>query len=142
VTTSTGGSSAKPNFALDSSASAEAKALIEYAYKFLGNPYVYGGNSLTKGIDCSGFVKQIFAKFGYSLPRTSRQYLSGVGKTVSLDKLLPGDILVYKYSGGGGHVAIYIGNGKIIHAANKRAGICIGNYNFVKPSRAVRVLPQ
>lgn len=121
-------------------ASQKAQEIINYAYQFLGNPYKYGGNSLTKGIDCSGFVKQIFGKFGYSLPRTSSAYLSGVGTTIPLSDIQPGDILVYKYSNGGGHVAIYIGNGKIIHAANERAGICIGNYDFVTPRRAVRVI--
>ena len=121
-------------------ASAKAQEIINYAYQFLGNPYVYGGNSLTRGIDCSGFVKQIFAKFGYSLPRTSSSYLSGVGTTIPLSDIQPGDILVYKYSNGGGHVAIYIGEGKIIHAANEKSGICIGNYNFVTPRRAVRVI--
>lgn len=114
--------------------------LINYAYQFLGNPYRWGGNSLTNGIDCSGFVKQIFAKFGYNLPRTSSSYRSGVGTTVSMNNIRPGDILVYRYSNGTGHVAIYIGNGKIIHAANERAGICIGNAFFVQPYRAVRVI--
>lgn len=121
-------------------ASAKAQEIINYAYQFLGNPYVYGGNSLTNGIDCSGFVKQIFAKFGYSLPRTSSAYLSGVGTTIPLSDIQPGDILVYRYSNGGGHVAIYIGGGKIIHAANEKSGICISNYNFVTPKRAVRVI--
>lgn len=121
-------------------ASAKAQEIINYACQFLGNPYVYGGNSLTNGIDCSGFVKQIFAKFGYSLPRTSASFLSGVGTTIPLSDIQPGDILVYRYSNGGGHVAIYIGEGKIIHAANERSGICIGRYDFVTPRRAVRVI--
>lgn len=135
-----GSSSGKDYTYVNPEASKKAQEIINYAYQFLGNRYVYGGNSLTNGIDCSGFVKQIFGKFGYSLPRTSKQYLSGVGTTIPLNQIQPGDILVYKYSGGGGHVAIYIGNGKIIHAANERAGICIGNYNFVTPVRAVRVI--
>lgn len=121
-------------------ASQKAQEIINYAYQFLGNPYVYGGNSLTRGIDCSGFVKQIFAKFGYTLPRTSASYLSGVGTTIPLSDIQPGDILVYRYSNGGGHVAIYIGEGKIIHAANEKSGICISKYNFVTPRRAVRVI--
>ncbi len=133
-------SSGKDYSYVNPEASKKAQDIINYAYQFLGNRYVYGGNSLTNGIDCSGFVKQIFAKFGYNLPRTSASYLSGVGTTIPLSQIQPGDILVYKYSGGGGHVAIYIGNGKIIHAANARAGICIGNYNFVTPKRAVRVI--
>ena len=137
--TSSGGSKTSYTYS-NPEASQKVQELINYAYQFLGNPYVYGGNSLTKGTDCSGFVKMIFAKFGYSLPRSSSGYLSGVGTTISLSDIQPGDILVYKYSNGGGHVAIYIGNGKIIHAANERAGICIGNYNFVTPRRAVRVI--
>ncbi len=135
-----GNNSGKDYSYVNPEASKKAQEIINYAYQFLGNRYVYGGNSLTKGIDCSGFVKQIFAKFGYSLPRTSKSYLSGVGTTIPLNQIQPGDILVYKYSNGGGHVAIYIGNGKIIHAANERAGICIGNYDFVTPRRAVRVI--
>lgn len=137
---SSGGGSGKDYSYVNPEASKKAQDIINYAYQFLGNRYVYGGNSLTNGIDCSGFVKQIFAKFGYNLPRTSKSYLSGVGTTIPLSQIQPGDILVYKYSNGGGHVAIYIGNGKIIHAANERAGICIGNYDFVTPRRAVRVI--
>lgn len=148
VVVSTGSSSGSGNSSssgkdytyVNPEASKKAQEIINYAYQFLGNRYVYGGNSLTNGIDCSAFVKQIFGKFGYSLPRTSKQYLSGVGTTIPMNQIQPGDILVYKYSGGGGHVAIYIGNGKIVHAANERAGICIGNYNFVTPVRAVRVI--
>lgn len=123
----------------DTSVSQTVVDLINYAYQFLGNPYVYGGNSLTGGIDCSGFVKQIYAKFGYSLPRISHQY-ANVGTSIPLNQIKPGDILVYKYSNGGGHVAIYIGNGKIIHAANSQDDICIGNYNFVTPYKAVRII--
>lgn len=140
VVAPSGGGSKVDYTYVNPAASQKAQEIINYAYQFLGNPYKYGGNSLTKGIDCSGFVKQIFAKFGYNLPRTSSAYLSGVGTTIPLDQIQPGDILVYKYSNGGGHVAIYIGNGKIIHAANERADICIGNYNFVTPRRAVRVI--
>lgn len=114
--------------------------LINYAYQFLGNPYKWGGNSLTKGIDCSGFVKQIYAKFGYNLPRTSKAFRTGVGTTVSVSNARPGDIFVYKYSANSGHVAIYIGNGKIIHAANERAGICIGSAFYATPYRVIRVI--
>lgn len=125
---------------LDSSVSQKAVDLINTAYKYLGRPYRYGGNSLTNGIDCSGFVKQIFAMYGYSLPRTSREYVS-VGTQVPMSQIKAGDILIYKYGSRIGHVAIYIGNGKIIHAANDKDGICISNYNFVYPYMAVRVIP-
>ena len=114
--------------------------MINYAYNFLGNPYVYGGNSLTNGIDCSGFVQQIFGKFGYSLPRTSLAY-ANVGTRIDYRNAKPGDILVYKYGDGSGHVAIYIGNGQIVHASTPKTGICIGNAYFTAPYCAVRVLP-
>jgi len=100
-------------------------ALVQYAKQFEGNPYVYGGNSLTNGIDCSGFTKAIYANFGYQLPRVAvdQRY---VGKAVKRSELLPGDLVVYKYAGGGGHVGIYIGNGKMIHASTPKTGIKIG----------------
>lgn len=125
---------------LDQSVSQTAVDLINYAYQFLGNPYVYGGNSLTNGIDCSGFVKQIYAKYGYSLPRTSSAY-PNVGTRISYTDAKPGDILVYRYGDGSGHVAIYIGNGQIVHASTPKTGICIGNAYFTTPYCAVRVLP-
>ena len=125
---------------LDPTVSQTAIDLINTAYNYLGCPYVYGGNSLTNGIDCSGFVKQIFAMYGYTLPRSSREYVN-VGTQVPLSEIKAGDILVYKYGSRIGHVAIYIGNGRIIHAANDKDGICIGNYDFVYPYMAVRVIP-
>jgi cell wall-associated NlpC family hydrolase len=123
-----------------SGVSQTAVDLINYAYQFLGNPYVYGGNSLTNGIDCSGFVQQIFAAYGYSMPRTSLAY-AGVGTTISYSEAKPGDILVYKYADGSGHVAIYIGDGQIIHASTPATGICIGNATFTTPYSVQRVLP-
>ena len=101
-------------------------SLIEYAKQFEGNPYVYGGNSLTNGIDCSGFTKAIYSYFGYQLPRVAT-HQGFVGKSVSRSELIPGDLIVYRYSSGGGHVGIYIGNGKMIHAANEKAGIIIAS---------------
>ena len=133
--------SSRPTYSnLDPNVSQTAKDLINTGMQYLGNPYRYGGNSLTKGIDCSGFVKQIFAKYGYSLPRTSGGYTS-VGTRVPLDQIKPGDILIYKYGSRIGHVAIYIGNGQILHAANERDGICISNAYFIYPYMAVRVIP-
>lgn len=124
----------------NSSVSRTAVDLINYAYQFLGNPYVYGGNSLTNGTDCSGFCKLIFAEFGYSLPRTSSAY-AGIGTQVSTSEAKPGDIFVYKYGDGTGHVAIYIGDGQIIHASTPATGIRIGNAYFTTPYCVVRVLP-
>lgn len=95
------------------------RSVVKYAKEFIGNPYVYGGNSLTGGTDCSGFVKLVYSKYGKTLPRSSYAYRS-VGKSVSYGDAEVGDILVYS-----GHVALYAGNDKIVHAANPRKGICI-----------------
>lgn len=125
-----------------SSANASQKAIdiINYAYQFLGNPYVYGGNSLTNGIDCSGFCQQIFGHFRL-FPAKNIFRISGCqGTRISYTEAQPGDILVYRYSDGSGHVAIYIGNGKIVHASTPATGICIGNAYFTTPYCAVRVI--
>lgn len=105
-------------------AGTSGQAIVDYALQFVGCPYVYGGNSLTNGTDCSGFTKLVFAQFGYNLPRTSSSYRY-VGKAVSLSEARPGDIIVYT-----GHVAIYMGNGQIVHAANSRKGIITSGINF------------
>ena len=104
--------------------------LISYAKKFVGNPYVSGGNSLINGTDCSGFVKLIYSKYGYNLPRTtSEQYYSGIG--VSINEIEVGDIISYGYNGMVTHSAIYIGDGKIVHAATPVDGIMISNINII-----------
>lgn len=121
--------------------SGEARELIEYASKFLGNRYVWGGTSLTKGADCSGFVQSIFKHFGYHLNRTAAEQ-SRNGQEVSNNELKPGDLLFYhtdrRQKNRISHVAIYIGNGKIIHAANRRAGIIISSMG--NPCAARRIL--
>ncbi|MBP3702080.1 MAG: C40 family peptidase, partial [Lachnospiraceae bacterium] len=106
--------------------SSKRQGIIEYAQRFVGGKYKFGGTSLTKGIDCSAFVQQIFAKYGIELPRTSKTQ-SNVGRTISWSEIQPGDLIFYGRSGvsGVGHVAIYIGNGKIVHAASERLGITI-----------------
>lgn len=114
-------------------------SIVEYSKKFLGNRYVYGGNSLTNGIDCSGFTQQIYAKFGYNLPRTSRTQ-ANVGTSISASQIKPGDLVFYGNSKTINHVAIYIGGGKIIHASNPRSGIKISNMNYTKPKKIVRVI--
>lgn len=121
--------------------SGEARELIEYASKFLGNRYVWGGTSLTKGADCSGFVQSVFRHFGYRLDRTAAEQ-SRNGKAVVNNELKPGDLLFYhtdrRQKNRISHVAIYIGNGKIIHAANRRAGIIISGMG--NPCAARRIL--
>ena len=93
------------------------QAIVDYACQFIGNPYVWGGTSLTNGADCSGFVQSVFAHFGISLPRTTWD-MENVGTPVSYDQAIPGDIILYN-----GHVGIYMGNGKIVNAINSSKGI-------------------
>ncbi len=104
--------------------------VVNYALKFVGNPYVWGGQSLTRGADCSGFVRAIYSDFGYSLPRTSRDQAAGAGTRVSESNLLPGDLIFYASGGRVTHVAMYIGNGKIVHAATSRQGIITSQYKY------------
>ncbi len=94
--------------------------IVSFAKQFVGNPYVYGGTSLTNGTDCSGFTMSVYQNFGYMLPRvsTSQNY---VGMQVYEGELLPGDLVVYHY----GHVGIYLGNGKMVHAGTEKTGIVI-----------------
>lgn len=119
-------------------AGSAATDLVNYALQFVGNPYVYGGNSLTNGTDCSGFVKLIFQQFGYSLPRTA-DVQATVGIEVSLPEIQAGDLLFYGDSSIG-HVALYIGNGQVVHASSSTTGIIISNYNYRTPCKAVRII--
>lgn len=117
--------------------------LLQYAKKFLGNPYVWGGTSLTNGCDCSGFAQQIFANFGYALPRTSRQQAKA-GTRIPVREAKPGDLLFYqRESGFIYHVMIYLGDGKVIHAGSEATGILISDFNYEKSTEfAVRVIPE
>lgn len=117
--------------------------VLQYAKKFLGNPYVWGGTSLTNGCDCSGFAQQIFANFGYTLPRTSRQQAKA-GTRIPVQEAKPGDLLFYqRESGFIYHVMIYLGDGKVIHAGSEATGIQISDFNYEKSTEfAVRVISK
>ena len=118
------------------SSGTSGQAVADYAVQFVGNPYVYGGTSLTDGADCSGFVQSVYAHFGYSLSRTAASQ-AGDGTSVSLDNLQPGDLIFYH---GFGHVAIYIGGGQVVHASNPSSGIKISSYDYSSIDKAVRII--
>lgn len=114
--------------------------IANFACQFVGNPYVWGGTSLTNGADCSGFVQSVYKNFGYSLPRTCTPQ-SKVGTPVSIAALAPGDLVFYDHGTGScEHVGIYIGNGQIVHASNRRTGIKISNVNYSTPFKACRIV--
>ena len=117
--------------------SSAGQAIADYATQFVGNPYVYGGSSLTGGADCSGFTMAVMANFGIGLPHNAEAQ-SGCGTAVSLDELQPGDLLFYSGDGGIGHVTMYIGNGQVVHASNPSSGIKISDIGYRTPVSARR----
>lgn len=125
------------------SESTTGSKVANYAQQFVGNPYRYGGNSLTGGIDCSGFAQQVMAKFGYSISRTSSSQ-AGDGVSISTSDLRAGDLVFYGKGGSINHVAIYIGGGQVVHASNSapypRGGIKISNVNYRTPICARRII--
>lgn len=116
-----------------------AGSLVNYALQFVGNPYSYGGADLYNGTDCSGFTMKIFEAYGYSLPHSAESQ-SYMGSYVSLDNLQPGDLIFYGYDGYICHVAIYIGNGQIVHAATSYEGIVTASYQIMPIITARRIL--
>ena len=106
------------------------ESMLEFASQFIGNPYVWGGTSLTDGADCSGFVMSVFANFGYELPRVAAAQYSASQKR-DLSQMEVGDLVFY--GSGISHVALYIGDGKVVHALNSNKGIVITDYNYDTP---------
>lgn len=116
-------------------------SVVSYALQFVGNRYVWGGTSLENGIDCSGFTMRILGKYGISLPHSSKAQPS-YGTKISASEAKPGDLFFYGSGRSISHVAIYIGNGQIVHASNKRDGIKVSNAYYRNPICVVRYLPD
>lgn len=114
-------------------------SLVQYAKQFVGNPYVWGGTSLTNGADCSGFTMSIMKKYGISLPHHAASQAQ-MGTKISLAEAQPGDLVFYAKNGSINHVAIYIGNGQVVHASSPKSGIKISNVNYRTPIAVRRYL--
>ncbi len=118
--------------ASDSSYSSVRDSVVSYALQFVGNPYVYGGTSLTNGTDCSGFTMSVLANFGVSIPRVAASQ-AGAGTAVDVSAVQPGDLLFYSDGSGISHVAMYIGGGQVVHASSSTTGIIVSNMNYRTP---------
>ncbi|MGN0343129.1 MAG: NlpC/P60 family protein [Roseburia sp.] len=114
-------------------------AVVSYATQFVGNPYVWGGTSLTNGADCSGFVMSVMAHYGISLPHSSRSQ-ANCGTRINASQAQPGDLFFYGKGRSINHVAIYIGNGQVVHASSPSTGIKISNAYYRSPICVVRVI--
>ena len=123
----------------DDSSSSLRQQIVDYALQFVGNPYVYGGTSLTNGADCSGFAQHVYAQFGIGLPRTSAAQ-SQYGMKIPVSEAAPGDLIFYAKNGQVYHVVIYIGNGRTVEAASTRSGICSHGVNYANAVWATRLL--
>ena len=136
--TSYDGGSADSNAESDSSAASDSSyssvrdSVVSYALQFVGNPYVYGGTSLTNGTDCSGFTMSVLANFGVSIPRVAASQ-AGAGTAVDVSAVQPGDLLFYSDGSGISHVAMYIGGGQVVHASSSTTGIIVSNMNYRTP---------
>ena len=119
-------------------ASSTGEQIVAYALQFVGNPYVWGGTSLTDGADCSGFTQSVFAAFGIYLPRTAEEQAYGGGTPVDLGSLQPGDLIFYSDGGYIGHVSIYIGNGQVVHASSPSTGIIVSDRSYRSEASAMR----
>lgn len=127
------------NESSSNSSSSTGYSLVQYALQFVGNRYVWGGTSLTGGVDCSGFTMQVYAHYGVSLPHHAASQ-PAYGTRVSSSEAKPGDLFFYSNGSGINHVAIYIGNGQVVHASNPRTGIKISNAFYRTPVCVVRYL--
>ncbi len=127
------------NKTAEDGSSSTGMSLVQYALQFVGNRYVWGGTSLKYGVDCSGFTMQVYAHYGISLPHHAASQ-PGYGRRVSASEAKPGDLFFYSNGGGINHVAIYIGNGQVVHASNPRTGIKISNAYYRTPVCVVRYL--
>lgn len=114
-------------------------SLVNYALQFVGNPYVWGGTSLTNGVDCSGFTMKVYKKYGISLPHHAASQ-AGCGTSIRASQLRPGDLIFYSGGKGINHVALYIGGGRVVHASNPRTGIKTSVYNYRTPVKIVSLL--
>ena len=114
--------------------SGNGQAVVDYAMQFVGNPYVWGGTSLTNGADCSGFVQAVYANFGVAMPRTSSAMRSA-GTEVSYSEAVPGDVVCYD-----GHVGIYVGNGQIVNAIDEAHGIGVSSATYANIITVRRLL--
>lgn len=115
-------------------------SLVQFAKQYIGNPYVWGGTSLTRGADCSGFTMSVFAKYGIKLPHHAASQ-AGYGTKISLAQAQPGDLVFYAKNGKINHVAIYIGNGQVVHASSPKTGIKISSVSYRTPAQIRRILP-
>ncbi len=122
-----------------SGVSSTRASLVNYALQLVGNPYVWGGTSLTNGADCSGFVLSVYKYFGYTLPHSSAAQ-ANCGTRIKTSQLQPGDLIIYGSGSSINHEAIYIGNGKVVHASSKKTGIKTSNYNYRSIICCVRII--